>query len=109
MTVLREHARHALTAMYGVDLHDFTVSDDARAMPAMVVIEIQAEIMRAQERGGECAHRLTMLSQGDRWQHDESPILSYATEIGQLATRIRTLTSLRELAIAPYLPRKEES
>lgn len=109
MTVLREHARNALLAIYNVDLHDWTVSDDGQARPAMVVVEIQAEIMRAQERGGECAHRLTMLSQGDRWQDDESAILSYATEIGQLATRIRTLTSLRDLGIAPYLPRKDES
>lgn len=109
MTVLRKQAEDALLAIYGVDLHDWTVSDDSRAMPAMVVIEIQLEIMTAQERGNAGTARLTMLGQGDRWQMEDASILSYAMDVSRDAHLIRTLIRLRDLGIAPYLPRKEQS
>lgn len=103
MTVLREHAVSKLLEVFGVDLSDWLHSsypDKAKQHAAIVVVELQFEILIAIEKGDHAAARIAALA--PKWRDNVNLINGYSVDITQSAERVRVLTTLRNLAIVPF-------
>lgn len=103
MTILREQAQERLLEIFSIDFHDWlhaSYPDKAKQHAAIVVVELQLEIMVAEEKADHAVERLR--SARYDWRFDHAMILSYANEISQYADRVAMLTRMRNLAIVPF-------
>jgi len=106
--ILREDAVKAITAGYGVDLSDWlhvSYPDKAAQHAAVVVVELQLEIMQCKERGN--AYAASMIRMASQWRHNVSGMASTMHDLALFADRIEHYRRMVDLAIVPFLPRKE--
>lgn len=107
MIVTRDDAIRRIIDDYGVDMTDWASRRALNATPAMIVVELQMQIMQAANDGEHAASRLHAIAPHEAWRDNDGPIMSYAIMISQCADRLRFLRPLLRLAIEPYLPREQ--
>jgi hypothetical protein len=103
-------ARAYLVDIYGVDLHDYSHEDYRKISEhafflAITCVDLAKRILQCGAIGDEHASRLRSRS-GD-WRNDAEYIENKASHIRALVTEIDTCRSLLNVAIVPFLPRKD--
>jgi hypothetical protein len=107
-TVLRSEAITAIAEMFKVDLSDYMDASypDARAQQlARVAVEIQRDIMQDRVRGD--VYAASLRGYAGNWRDQVAAIGSLTRDIEACRTRITVLVPLRDMALHPFLPRRD--